>query len=79
MKSWSGGYTTVDKKYFKKSKNSEKNEIMIWGIHYFITKLKTKIDVILRSRFKKTFPHLKHSAETKLWSNVGLMLGLAQH
>ena len=29
-----------------KTKNSEKNKIMIWGIHYFITKLKTKIDVI---------------------------------
>ena len=25
---------------------------MIWGIHYFITKLKTKIDVIPRSFFK---------------------------
>ena len=24
---------------------------MIWGIHYFITKLKTKIDVIPRSCF----------------------------
>ena len=26
---------------------------MIWGIHYFITKLKTKIDVIPRSCFRK--------------------------
>ena len=26
---------------------------MIWGIHYFITKLKTKIDVISRSWFNK--------------------------
>ena len=26
---------------------------MIWGIHYFITKLKTKIDVILRSCFER--------------------------
>ena len=33
-----------------KSKNSEK-KVMIWGIHYFITKIKTKIDVIPRSRF----------------------------
>ena len=41
-----------DKKYFFKSKNSEKNKIMIWGIHYFITELKTKIDVIPRSSFK---------------------------
>ena len=40
------------KKYFFKSKNCEKNKIMIWGIHYFITKLKTKIDVIPRSCFK---------------------------
>ena len=44
-------HRNVDKKYFKKSKNSEKNKIMICGIHYFITKLKTKIDVILGSRF----------------------------
>ena len=42
----------VDIKYFFKSKNSEKNKIMIWVIHYFITKLKTKIDVIPRSCFK---------------------------
>ena len=28
-----------------------KNEIMIWGIHYFITKLKKKIDVIPRGPF----------------------------
>ena len=42
-------HKNVDKKYFFKSKNSEKNKIMIWGIHYFITKLKTKIDVIPRS------------------------------
>ena len=41
----------VDKNIWKKLK-TEKNKIMICGIHYFITKLKTKIDVILRSRFK---------------------------
>ena len=39
----------------KKSKNSEKNKIMIWGIHYFITKLKTKSDVIPRGCFKFMF------------------------
>ena len=38
-------HRNVDKKYLKKSK------IMIWGIDYFITKLKTKIDVIIRSCF----------------------------
>ena len=32
-------------------KNICKNEIMIWGIHHFITKLKTKIDVIQRGPF----------------------------
>ena len=37
----------VIKKYFEKSKNYEKNQIMICAIHYFITKFKTKIDVIL--------------------------------
>ena len=41
----------VDKQYFKKSKNSERNKIMICGIHCFTTKLKTKIYVIPRSRF----------------------------
>ena len=41
------------KKCFWKSKKSEKIEIIICGIHYFITKLKTKIDVIILSRFKK--------------------------
>ena len=30
-----------------KSKNSEKNKIMNWGIHYFVTKLKTKIEALL--------------------------------
>ena len=44
-------HRNVDKKYFLKTKNSEKNKIMIWGIHYFITKLKTKNDVIPRSCF----------------------------
>ena len=46
-------HRNVNIKYFKKSKNSEKNKIMIWGIHYFITKLKTKIDVIPRNCFKR--------------------------
>ena len=41
----------VDKKYFQKSKNSEKNKSMILGIDYVITKLKTKIVVIPRSCF----------------------------
>ena len=50
-------YRNVDIKYFKKSKNSEKNKIMIWGIHFFITKRKTKIDVIRRCCFN----HLFHS------------------
>ena len=45
----------VDKKYFLKSKNPEKNKIMILGIHYFITKLKTKIDVIPRGCFKLNY------------------------
>ena len=31
---------------------------MICGIHYFITKLKTKIDVIPRSSFNVTFSYL---------------------
>ena len=44
-------HRNVDKKYFFKSKNSEKNKIMIWGIHYFITKIKTKNDVVPRSCF----------------------------
>ena len=39
------------KNIFFKSKNYEKNYIMIWGIPYFITKIKTKIDVIPKSRF----------------------------
>ena len=39
-------HKNVDKRYFFKSKNFEKNKILIWGIHYFITKLKTKIDII---------------------------------
>ena len=43
----------VDIKYFKKSKNSEKHKIMIWVIHYFITKIKTKIYVIPRSCFRE--------------------------
>ena len=42
-------HRNVDKKYFKNSKNSERNKIMICGIHYFNTELKTKIDVIPRS------------------------------
>ena len=42
----------VDKKYFFKSENFEKNEIMISVIHYFITKFKTEIAVIPRSNFK---------------------------
>ena len=34
-------HRNVDNKYFQKSKNSE-NKIMIWGIHYFIAKIKRK-------------------------------------
>ena len=45
-------HRNINKKYFEKSKNSEKNKIMILGIHYFTTKLKTKIDVIPRGCFK---------------------------
>ena len=45
-------HRNVDIKYFEKSK---KKKIMIWGIHYFITKLKTEIDVIPRSCFNTTF------------------------
>ena len=44
-------HRNVNKNYFFISKNSVKNKIMIWGIHYFITVIKTKIDVIPRSRF----------------------------
>ena len=40
-------HRNVNKKYFFKSK-----KIIIWGKHYFITKLKTEIDVIPRSCFK---------------------------
>ena len=45
-------HKSVNKKYFKKSKNAVKNKIIICGIHYFITKKNTKIDVIPRSCFK---------------------------
>ena len=41
----------LKKKYLKKCKNSEKNQIMICGIHYIITKLKKKTNVIILSRF----------------------------
>ena len=41
----------VDKKYYFKSKNSEINKIMIGGRHYFIIKVKTKIDVLPQSPF----------------------------
>ena len=44
-------HRNVYNKYLNKFNNSEKNKIMIWRIHYFITKLKTKIDVIPRSCF----------------------------
>ena len=47
------------KKYFLKSENSERNKIMISEIHYFITKLKTKIYVIPRGHFNF---HLKHTS-----------------
>ena len=58
----------------KKSKNSEKNKIMIWGMHYFITKLKTKIDVIPRSCFNQKegminsqyYVHLGHQNKTNI-------------
>ena len=35
-----------------KSEIIEKTEIILCGIHYFITKLKTKIHVIILSRFE---------------------------
>ena len=47
------------KNIFLNEKN-KKNKIMIWGIHYFITKLKTKIDVIPRSCFN--FIYNTHNA-----------------
>ena len=46
----SGFIEMLIKNIFKNLKTL-KNLIMIWGIHYFITKLKTKIDVIPRSSF----------------------------
>ena len=49
------------KNILKRSKNSEKNIIMIWGKHYFIAKLKTKIDVIPRSCF-----NAKQEVQTEL-------------
>ena len=42
---------------------------MIWGIHYFITKLKKKIDVIPRGPFKFQNLYVR-------WVNVFLALGL---
>ena len=51
-------HKNVIKKYFFKSKNSEKNNIMICGMYYFITKLKTKIDVIPRSCFNILANHM---------------------
>ena len=30
-------HKNVDRKYFNKSENSEKNKIMIWGIHFLTT------------------------------------------
>ena len=40
----------VDKNVFKNVK-IKKNDVMICGIHYFITKLYAKIDVIPRNLF----------------------------
>ena len=48
------------KNIFLNLKTLKKNKIMIWGIHYFITEIKTKYDVIPRSRFK--IPRSKISA-----------------
>ena len=59
-------HRNVDKKHFLKSKNSEKNKIMIWEIHYFITKLKTKIDVIPRSCFNYTDCFFKKDIQYKI-------------
>ena len=47
----SGFIKMLIKKFFLNLKTL-KNKIISCGIHYFITKLKTKIDVIPRSRFK---------------------------
>ena len=55
-------HRNVDIKYLKKSENSEKNKIMIRGIHYFITTLKRKIDVIPRSCFNLLIVSHDHSS-----------------
>ena len=75
-------HKNIDKKYFFKSKNSQKNRIMIWGIHYFITKLKTKIDVIPRSCFKtyqtiycSRTQYVRHSCSVVSGSQIGSVSG----
>ena len=42
---------------------------MIWGIHYFIIKLKTKIDVIPRSCFNISKVYIAHNNAVRLFSN----------
>ena len=50
------GFIEMLIKNILKNLKTEKNKIMIWGIRYFITKIKTKIDVIPRSCFKTASP-----------------------
>ena len=59
------GRRNVDNKSFFKSKNTEKNKIMIWGIHYSITKLKTIIVVIPKSCFNFCVAHLSVQRDIK--------------
>ena len=67
---------------FFKSKHSEINEIMICGIHYFTTKLKTNIDVIPRGRFKyisRIFNHKSTRANTQYLQCEGNFLDTAKN
>ena len=47
----SGFIEILIRNIFKNLKTLKKIKIMIWGIHYFTTKLITKIDVISRGCF----------------------------
>ena len=69
---WVSGFIEMlINKYLKKSKKSEKNKIMIWRIHYFITKIKTKNYVIPTSCFNVTL------VLYRIWCHTGIGLYFA--
>ena len=72
-------HRNVYKKYFLKSEKSEKNKIMISGIHYFVTKLKTKIDVIPRSCFISCFLSCWDRILVQVTRNRRLLIGRDGH